>query len=114
MSLFEPPSGVDDMWADIHPGTHIVTTAGGLTLHAHTPTPQAGAILARAVGPHASQAMRRDMIGLFLEHTLTAASNDLLWSTLIDPDTDADGLLDEVMRAVATLGTARPTVPSRS
>ncbi|WP_182349335.1 hypothetical protein [Tomitella gaofuii] len=107
--MFDPPSGLDDLTHDTTDPWHTITV-DGLTLEARVPTPMALGILARATSKHAPPAMRHDMIVQFLHTNLTEDSATRLWEAMLDPASPiTEGTLDEVMRTVATLGTARPT-----
>lgn len=115
-TMFEPPPGDEDLWSDYTGGRQMhPVTVQGLELSARVPRAESLAVLSKALSPHAPAQMRNDMIGLFLQANLDDASHERLWEAMLDPDSlVGPSALDEAVRAVATLGTARPTVRSRS
>lgn len=104
---YEPPSGEDDLESDSTGDRWREVTAAGLTLRARVPSAQSLSALRKATSPTAPEAMRRDMLGVFLQTNLHPDSIEAVWRAMLAGE-GSPRLLDEVMQAVATLGTARP------
>lgn len=114
MGMFQPPPGHDDLDSELD-SRWLYCPAAGLDLWARKPIAESLPVLNKALSQHSPAETRNDMVAKFLQDNLEPESLDRMWQAMVDPmvDTPPD-LLERVMRAVATLGTARPTVPSRS
>ena len=111
-SPFPPPPGDDDLAAQSDPDRWHDFTIGGITLRGRVPPPQALHVLRTATSGHVRAEVQTDMTWLFLRDHLDEPSVDRIMAAMIDPDTTWDMTrLGEVIRAIATLGTARPFVP---
>lgn len=114
MGMTQPPSGHDDLDSELDARWLYVPVAG-LDLWARKPIAESLPVLNKALSQHSPAEMRNDMVAKFLHDNLEPDSLDRMWEAMVDPGVETPGdLLEQVMRAVATLGTARPTVPSRS
>lgn len=135
-SPYEPPSGAADLAAQVDDldvrmavavGEHVTATAdagpdaqrypyriehGGVVVWARRPRPEALHAFSMAVSKHSKTETQTDMVTLFVQSHVAAASYELLLEQLMDPDgTFTTDDLGGVMRDIATLGTARPTAP---
>lgn len=107
--MFPPPPADDDLMSDLEPGRWHTVQAAGLTLQARAPLPRALAVLRAATTADRDQQTRQDFTGRFLRDHLSEQSHAELYRALVDPEAEASpDTLEEVMRAVATLGTSRP------
>ena len=85
----------------------------GVHLEVRKPKPQALQAFSLAVSTHTKAKTKNDMIGLFVKNHLSDASFAFLLSQMMDPDSDFTvARFGDLMREIATLGTARPTQPS--
>lgn len=121
-SMFPPPDGNDDLESQINdierlanakPGEWPFETmdVDGFTIEIKKPTTNAIHVLNMATSKHAPKDVQNDMISRFVKAHTSEASFSTLMERMIDPD-DTFTLenLGEVMRGIATVGTARPTV----
>jgi hypothetical protein len=118
--LYDPPPGYDDCESDgedapTPPGHpyHPLDVDGVGTVHARKPLPNAIPNLAGAANAKVSNASRVDYLTVFVRNHLADGEHEALLARMMDPDDDLpeDAVL-RVSRAIATAGTARPTVPS--
>ena len=118
--MYDPPPGYVDCESDAedHPtppikGYHEIDVAGVGVFHARKPLPNAIPALAGAANPKVSNASRIDYLTIFVQNHLAEGEPEKLLARMLDPDEDLpeDAML-RVSRAIATAGTARPTVPS--
>lgn len=116
--VFEAPTGFADLDSqvdDVIEGGqrwHVLTVEG-LTLRVRKPAPTAIKALNAATGKGSSAELRKDSMTLFVQHHLHPEDWELMLVTMVDPEQAfSTATLGEVMRRIATLGTARPTVPS--
>lgn len=115
--MFGPPDGLPDLLSqvdDVESGIgrwHRVEV-GGQAVLIRKPQPNALRSFSAAVSRHA-KANSNDMVTLFVQEHTHPESWEALLVRMLDPE-DPIGLdtLGAVMREIATLGTARPTVPS--
>ena len=83
------------------------------TFNARKPLPNAIPALAGAANAKVSMASRMDYLTLFVRNHLAPGEYEELLARMLDPDNDIpDDAVLRVSRAIATTGTARPTVPS--
>ncbi|TCN51772.1 hypothetical protein EV641_109163 [Rhodococcus sp. SMB37] len=115
---FEAPTGFDDLISqveDILEGGdrwHTITVEGA-TLRVRKPQPTAIKALNAATGKGSSAELRKDSMTLFVQHHLHPADWEMILVWMVDPEQSFSAAsLGEVMRRIATLGTARPTVRS--
>lgn len=118
--MYDPPPGYDDCEADAedHPtpeGTkyHPIEVDGVGFIHARKPLPNAIPALAGAANSKIKVESRIDHLDIFVQNHLLPGEFEALLARMMDPDENmpADAML-RVSRAIATAGTARPTVPS--
>ena len=124
--MFDQPPGVDDLAAqtkrvidqdgnDVGAWQHQVISVDGMELEARTPSPQALQAFSSAISSSSPATLRNDMTSLFIRRHLSPESHEKLMEKLMDPDgsgTD-ERTLSRVLKAIATLGTGRPSGPSR-
>jgi hypothetical protein len=118
--MYDPPPSFDDCESDAddaptppgHP-YHPLEVDGVGVIHARKPLPNAIPALAGAANSKVSAMRRIDHLDIFVQNHLAAGEFEMLLSRMMDPDGDMppDAML-RVSRAIATAGTARPTVPS--
>jgi hypothetical protein len=116
--VFEAPTGYTDLDSqvdDILEGSqrwHVLTVEG-VDLRVRKPAPTAIKALNAATGKSSSAELRKDSMTLFVQHHLHPEDWESLLVRMLDPGQSfSTATLGEVMRRIATLGTARPTVPS--
>lgn len=115
---FEAPTGFDDLMSQVddilHGGDRWHTlTVEGMTLRVKKPAPTAIKALNAATGKGSSAELRKDSMTLFVQHHLHPADWEMMLVWMMDPEQSfSTATLGEVMRRIATLGTARPTVRS--
>lgn len=118
--MYDPPPGYDDCESDgdDHPtppakGYHLIEVEDVGTFHARKPLPNAIPNLAGAANAKVSGAARIDYLTIFVQNHLAEGEAEALLARMMDPDQNLpeDAML-RVSRAIATQGTARPTVPS--
>lgn len=79
------------------------------------PQPQALAAFALASGKYITPKMQNDMVGLFIKNHLSEKSHERLYERMMDPeDTFSQEDTGQLMQKIATIGTSRPTEPSRA
>lgn len=116
--VFEAPTGFADLDSQVDDileggGRWHLLTVEGLTLRVRKPAPTAVKALNAATGKGSSAELRKDSMTLFVQHHLHPDDWELLLVTMVDPEQSfSTATLGEVMRRIATLGTARPTGPS--
>lgn len=118
--MYDPPPGYADCESDAedwptppgHPYREIEVEGVG-TIHARKPLPNAIPALAGAANAKVSGQSRVDYLDIFIQNHLADGEFEVLLARMMDPDSDMppDAML-RVSRAIATAGTARPTVPS--
>lgn len=112
-SPFPPPPGDTDLAAQSDPGRWHDFTVAGIALRGRVPAPTALHVLTTATSPHVRGEIQNDMTWLFLRDHLHPDSLDAVQYALVDPDSGwTIARLGEVIRGIATLGTARPSGPS--
>lgn len=117
--MFDPPDGFDDLdgqcqqietgsrWGEIE--------VAGRPLRVKRPTPVALNVFTKAISKHSPKGVQDDMTVLFVRQHLDDDDYEGLMVRMMDPDDDFTlSHFGEVMRGIATLGTARPTVPLRT
>jgi len=118
--MYEPPPSYIDCETDAEnaptpPGHpyHEIEVEGVGIFHARRPTPNAIPALAGAANAKVSPQRRVDHLDIFVQNHLADGEFEALLARMMDPDEDMppDAML-RVSRAIATAGTARPTVPS--
>lgn len=118
--MYEPPPGYDDCEADgdaapTPPGHpyHPIEVDGVGMIHARRPLPNAIPALAGAANAKVTDRSRTDYLTLFIQNHLAPGEFEELLVRMTDFDTPLpDDTMLRVSRAIATAGTARPTVPS--
>lgn len=81
---------------------------------AKKPKPQALAAFALASGKYITPTMQNDMVGLFIRNHLSEKSHARLYERMMDPEDDFNQEhTGQLMQRIATIGTDRPTEPSR-
>jgi hypothetical protein len=118
--MYDPPPGYDDCESDAedhptppgHPYRALEVDGVGI-IHARKPLPNAIPALAGAANAKVSNLARIDYLDIFIQNHLAEGEFEKLLSRMMDPDEamPEDAML-RVSRAIATAGTARPTVPS--
>lgn len=118
--MYDPPPGYVDCESDAddhptpkHKGYHEREVEGVGIIHARKPLPNAIPALAGAANAKVSAQTRIDHLDIFVQNHLAPGEFEALLARMMDPDEDlpADAML-RVSRAIATAGSARPTVPS--
>lgn len=87
----------------------------GETFNVRKPQPQALAAFSIISSKYMPEETQRDMLGLFLKNHLSPMSMERFAYRMFDPD-DAEfdaSSMGEMFRLIATVGTNRPTGPSR-
>lgn len=114
--MFDPPPGYDDLLGD----AELVTATGRFTdldvpkvgvVQARRPMPNAVAALAMAANSQIDVESRTDYLVLFVRNHLGDGELERIYFEMITGDCPADSI-ERIARAVATWGTARPTLPS--
>lgn len=120
--MYEPPPGIADCECDSelaptppgHPFYPVKVDGVGV-VQARRPLPNAIPALAGGSNPKLNDRSRVSYMELFLQNHLGPGELERLRYQMTDPDADpelpADTML-RVTRAIATMGTARPTGPS--
>ncbi|AWN04238.1 hypothetical protein FDJ57_gp37 [Gordonia phage Sour] len=115
--MFDPPSGDADLGADAEDAVvrapryrEFVVEKLGLTLEARRPDPRAAHALAMAANSKIGAQGQADHLTLFIRHHVSDESYRTILERTMLGDLPSDSLT-EVARALATWGTARPTVP---
>lgn len=115
--MFGPPAGYIDIESDAEAavvtalgGYHAIEVPGVGTIHARRPLPNAIPALAGAANAKVSDRARVDYLTLFIQNHLQPGEAEELLASMMDPDTELpDDAMLRVSRAIATVGTARPT-----
>ena len=114
--MFDPPPGFDDLLGDAELGTfsgrfdYLDVPKVGL-VKARRPMPNAMAALSMAANSQIGVESRTDYLVLFVRNHLGEGELERIYHSMITGDTPADSM-ERIARAVATWGTARPTLPS--
>jgi hypothetical protein len=108
-----PIIGPDGLPVDTWP--YEIIEVDGIELQARVPTAQALQAFSAAISKHSPDEVRTNMTALYIRRHLSAASHERLMELMMDPEgTDVDEkTLSRVLRAISTLGTSRPSGPSR-
>lgn len=95
--------------------THDTVDLKGRTIQAKKPQTAALMAFTMATSKYTTAKVQNDMVALFVRNHISDRSYNDLLVAMMDPD-DSFTMEDfgELMRLIATLGTARPTEPSRS
>ena len=117
--MFDPPPSYDDCESDADDAPTPagvkylpIEVPGVGVVHARKPLPNAIPALAGAANAKISPRARTDYLTLFVQNHLAPGEYDALLARMMtDEDCPPDAVL-RVSRAIATAGTARPTVPS--
>jgi hypothetical protein len=114
--VYDPPPGYDDMAGDAEtaePSDRFddLEVEGVGVVRARRPMPNAVPVLASAVKSGIADAARMDYMVLFVRNHLAEGELERIYHDMITGDTPADSV-ERIARAVATWGTARPTLPS--
>lgn len=115
---YDPPPGDVDLYSQVEDlddgaGRWQDITVKGVTVRACKPGPAALKSLTAATNSSASAVFRNDMTTLFVQQHLHPDDWERVLVLMVDPAEDFDiRSLGEVMKSIATLGTARPTGPS--
>lgn len=130
--MFDPPPGNEDLLAQVEEierlnvgveandpnppsvGYRFVEIAGE-NIEVRVPNPKSLAVFTAAISKHASKNLQNDMIGLFVRRHVSTKSYEHMIYRMMDPDDEFEMRhFGELMRSIATVGTARPTGPSRT
>lgn len=114
--MYTAPSGYTDLLADAEDGRagpfRDLEVPGVGTVRARSPLPNAVGALGMAANSKISDMEKQEYMTLFLQNHLDSASMDRLYvAMMIEPDSP-ENTMQRVARAIATIGTARPTMPS--
>ncbi|WP_280505812.1 hypothetical protein [Nocardia farcinica] len=86
----------------------------GMTIQARKPQPAALQAFSMAVSKHTPAKTQTDMVTLFVRMHISDRSYGDLLAAMMNPDTAIDiKIFGELMSKIATMGTSRPTLPSR-
>jgi len=86
----------------------------GMTIQARKPQPAALQAFSMAVSKHTPARTQTDMVTLFVRMHISDRSYGDLLAAMMNPDTAIDiKIFGELMSKIATMGTSRPTLPSR-
>lgn len=115
--MFDPPSGVDDLACDVEDSIEsspryrelIVDRLDGYIVSARRPSPRACHAISMAANSKIGTERQADHLTLFIRHHLTDESYVGIMAAMVEGTLPADALT-EVARALATWGTARPTL----
>lgn len=114
--MFDPPPGYDDMLGDSETAPSSdrfdwldVPQVG--TVKARRPMPNAIAALAMAGNAQIDEQARSDYLVLFVRNHLSDDELERVYVEMMTGEVPADSL-ERIAKAVATWGTARPTLPS--
>lgn len=90
-------------------------TVNGRVIQARQPQPAAIQAFTMATSKHSSPKTQNEMVAMFVRNHISPRSYQELLTAMMDPD-DAFTIesFGELMREIATLGTARPTPPSQN
>lgn len=97
------------------PWPHDVLDFMGEEFEIRRPSAQALAAFSLSSGKYISQDMQNNMVGLFIRNHLSEASHGRVYERMMDPE-DVDftpTTLGDLVREIATFGTARPIVQLR-
>lgn len=97
------------------PWKHETIEFAGEEFEVRKPQPQALAAFSLASGKYIPQQMQNDMVGLFIRQHMSETSHARVYERMMDPEDPefTPSTLGDLMRRIATLGTSRPTAPSR-
>lgn len=133
--MFDPPPGHDDLASqvlelhrgnspdayatpppiELGPWSGEVIEVAGREIQVRKPRPEALHAFSMAVSRYSPPEIQNNMVALFVRSHMSIESYEQLLYRMMDPDdTITMDHLGEVMRKIATLGTARPTGPSRT
>lgn len=114
--MFDPPPGYDDMLGDAETAPFSsrfdpleIEEVG--TVMARRPLPNAVPCLAMAANAQIDVSPRMDYVVLFVRNHLGEGELERIYFEMITGKAPADSI-ERIARAVATWGTARPTLPS--
>lgn len=118
--MFPPPSGYEDLFAQIEDylqtpdWPYETVEVDGDKWEIRRPRPESlRAFVAAVIPAPRSKEEQAEMIAYFVQHHTSANSYASMLYRLVDPDDDFDAAsMGAILRAIARLGTARPTVPS--
>ena len=114
--MFDPPPGYDDILGDAETAPSSdrfdpLEVPGVGTFQARRPLPNATAALAMAANSQIESSSRSDYLVLFVRNHLGEGELERIYHDMIAGDAPPDSI-ERIARAVATWGTARPTLPS--
>lgn len=114
--MHDPPDSFDDMLGDaeLQPFTGPfapLDVPGVGVVSARRPMPNAVPVLAMSVNAKIDVADKQGYLTLFLQNHLATGEHERILVTMMDGDLPVDSM-GRVARAIATWGTARPTLPS--
>lgn len=96
------------------PWTHGTLELHGMTIQARKPQPAALQAFSMAVSKHTPAKTQTDMVTLFVRSHISDRSYGDLLAAMMNPETAITiKIFGELMQKIATMGTARPTLPSR-
>ncbi|SLE68114.1 Uncharacterised protein [Mycobacteroides abscessus subsp. massiliense] len=114
--MYDPPDSFDDMLgdADLVPqtGPFVPLEIPGVgVVRARRPMPNAVPVLAMSVNAKIDVVDKQGYLTLFLQNHLESGEHERILVTMMGGELPADSM-GRVARAIATWGTARPTLPS--
>jgi len=114
--MYSSPPGYDDMAGDAETAPYSdrfddLDVEGVGVVRARRPMPNAIPALASAANSKIEATSRVDYLVLFVRNHLDDGELERIYHGMITGDTPADSV-ERIARAVATWGTARPTLPS--
>lgn len=96
------------------PWTHGTLELHGMTIQARKPQPAALQAFSMAVSKHTPAKTQTDMVTLFVRSHISDRSYGDLLAAMMNPETAITiKIFGELMQKIATMGTSRPTLPSR-
>lgn len=115
ISPFQPPPAHYDMAADVDPQGWKTVQAGSLTFRVRTPQPEAISVLSFAWSDHQkSDRIKHETLIDFVNRYTHPDDLVPALMAMADPDDDSFGTAEfnQLVKAIATVGTARPFWPS--
>lgn len=114
--MYDPPPGYDDLAGDsetaqFYPHFDYLEVEGVGRVRARRPMTNAIHNLAMAANSDIDPSSRSDYVVLFVRNHLDDGELARIYHDMITGDTPADSI-ERIAKAVATWGTARPTLPS--